>query len=190
MPPHFWLLPIFVLLLAAPIRAGKPRFATLDVAKAFEAYHLTITERTAVSEARSKLQQDTRSETLKLLEVELKDLKGRAKDPALSEDEREEYYRRYMLKNFERDSLKRQYEKHLAEQNRLINEGMVKRTYELLGDLRALARKVAEEEGFDYVFEVSGKTSSQLSTLIYIRDATDLTARIIAELNRDVAAEK
>ena len=72
---------------------------------------------------------------------------------------------------------------------------MVKRTYQLLEDVRTLARKIAEEDGFDYVFEVSGKTSSQLSALIYIREATDLTARIIGELNRnaprkDVAANE
>ena len=101
----------------------------------------------------------------------------------------------YMMKNFERDSLKREHDKYLEEQNRLINEGMVKRTYQLLKDVRTLARKIAEEDGFDYVFEVSGKTSSQLSALIYIREATDLTARIIGELNRnaprkDVAANE
>ena len=94
------------------------------------------------------------------------------------------------MKNFERDSLRREYEKHLEEQNRLIDEALVKKTYDLLGDVRAIVQRVAEEDGFDYVFEVSGKTSSQLTTLIYIRNATDLTGRIIAELNKDAPGEK
>ena len=49
---------------------------------------------------------------------------------------------------------------------------------------------VAFEEGFDHVFEVSGETSSQLSTLIYIRNATDLTDRVIKELNKKQSKEK
>ena len=195
MPLPFWVLSVFALLLAVPARAGKPKFATLDVAKAFEAYHLTITERNRVSEARAKLQQDSRRETLKLLAVELRDLKEQVEDSTFTEEQRKDFYRDYMMKNFERDSLKREHDKYLEEQNRLINEGMVKRTYQLLKDVRTLARKIAEEDGFDYVFEVSGKTSSQLSALIYIREATDLTARIIGELNRnaprkDVAANE
>lgn len=185
-----WLFPAIVLSFAIPAHAGKPRFATLDVAKAFEAYHLTVTERARVSEARGKLQQDPRRETIKLLEVELKDLKEQVEDPAFTEDQRKDYYRRYMMKNFERDSLRREYEKHLEEQNRLIDEALVKKTYDLLGDVRAIVQRVAEEDGFDYVFEVSGKTSSQLTTLIYIRNATDLTGRIIAELNKDAPGEK
>ena len=67
---------------------------------------------------------------------------------------------------------------------------MVRTTRELLGDVRAIVQKIAEEEGFDHVFEVSGETSSQLSTLIYIRNATDLTDRVIEELNKDQPKEK
>ena len=195
MPLPFWVLSVFALLLVVPARAGKPKFATLDVAKAFEAYHLTITERNRVSEARAKLQQDSRRETLKLLAVELRDLKEQVEDSTFTEEQRKDFYRDYMMKNFERDSLKREHDKYLEEQNRLINDGLVKRTYQLLEVVRILARKIAVEDGFDYVFEVSGKTSSQLSALIYIREATDLTARIIGELNRnaprkDVAANE
>ena len=189
MPLHPWLrspLPaVLGLLLSLDAAAGKPKFATLDMAKAFEAYHLTVTARAQVQEARKALQQDPRRETIKLLDVELRDLKAHVQDPIFTEAQRKDYYRRYMIKNHERLSLKREHEKHLAEQLNLINRGMVDKTRELLRNVRTIVRKIAEEDGYDHVFEVSGKTSSQLSSLIYIRNATDLTDRVIEELNRN-----
>ncbi|MCH2062883.1 MAG: OmpH family outer membrane protein [Roseibacillus sp.] len=194
MPLRPWLrspLPaVLGLLLSLDAAAGKPKLATLDMAKAFEAYHLTITARAKVEEARRTLQQDPRRETIKLLDVELRDLKTHVQDPIFTEAQRKDYYRRYMMKNHERLSLKREHEKHLAEQLNLINKGMVDKTRELLRNVRAIVRKIAEEDGYDHVFEVSGKTSSQLPSLIYIRNATDLTDRVIEELNRNRPKEE
>ena len=53
------------------LEAARPRIATIDMAKAFESYHLTHAERNRVQEARKALLQDPRPETLKLLQVEL-----------------------------------------------------------------------------------------------------------------------
>lgn len=173
------------LLLSLPSQAGKPKLGTINMARAFEAYHLTIAEKARVREAREKLQQDPRPETIKLLEVELRDLKGQAQDPALDEEQRREHYLRYMVKHQEHASLKREHEQDRSKRLELLNRNMVGKTRELLHDVQGTVRKVAEEEGIDHVFEVSGKSSSQLPSLIYIRNATDLTDRVIEELNRN-----
>jgi len=60
---------------------------------------------------------------------------------------------------------------------------MVRQTKKLLDNIRAVVRRIAGENGYDVVMETGGTTSSQVSTLIYIRDATDITDRVIAELN-------
>ena len=95
-----------------------------------------------------------------------------------------------MMKNQERLSLKRQHEQHHAEQLNLINKGMVENTRKLLRDVRAIVQEIAGKDCFDYVFEVSGKTSSQVCSLLYIRNATDLTDRVIEELNRNRPKEE
>ena len=145
MPLRPWLrspLPaVLGLLLSLDAAAGKPKLATLDMAKAFEAYHLTITARAKVEEARRTLKQDPRRETIKLLDVELRDLKTHVQDPIFTEAQRKDYYRRYMMKNHERLSLKREHEKHLAEQLNLINKGMVDKTRELLRNVRAIVMR-------------------------------------------------
>ncbi len=186
----FLLLAVLGLLLPLPATAGKPKFATLDMARAFEAYHLTISARAKVQEARKTLEQDPRGETIKLLDVELRDLKAQVENPTLTESQRRDCYRRYLTKNHERLSLKREHEKHVAEQLDLINKGMVAKTRELLRDVEAIVQKIAEEDSFDHVFEVSGKTSSRLPSLLYIRNATDLTDRVIRELNKNRPEEE
>lgn len=175
---------------ALPALAEKPKFATIDISKAFEAYHLTVTEKAKIKIARETLRKESRRETLKLLEVEVSDLKNRTQDPTLSEKEKKEAYRRYMMKNYEKVVFKRERDQHIAEQLKLINETMVKKTYEILADVRAVVQKIGEGEDYDYIFEMSGKTSSQIAPLIYIRDATDITDQVIAVLNKDKPAEK
>ena len=135
-------------------------------------------------EARKALLRDPRPETLKLLEVELGDLRGKIQDPASEERRRQQDYQRFLVKHHEYSTLKSEHERDHSAKLKILNESMVVVTRKLLNDIRIVVRKIAREEGFDHVFEIGGKTSSQLPSLLYIRDATDLTARVIEELNR------
>ena len=56
--------------------------------------------------------------------------------------------------------------------------------------MQAIVQKIAEDKDFDYVFETSGKTSSQLEPLLYIRNSTDITELVITELNKNKPPEK
>ena len=62
-------LTIIACTLCSPLKAGKPALATIDMAKAFDAYHLTALERKRVRDARETLKQDPRPGSLKLLEI-------------------------------------------------------------------------------------------------------------------------
>ena len=170
--------------LSPSLKAGRPHLATIDMAKAFESYHLTHEERNRVREARKALLRDPRPENLKLLEVELGDLRGKIQDPASEEKRRQQDYQRFLVKHHEYSTLKSEHERDHSAKLKILNESMVVVTRKLLNDIRIVVRKIAREEGFDHVFEIGGKTSSQLPSLLYIRDATDLTARVIEELNR------
>jgi len=175
--------------LSPPLEAGRPHFGTIDIAKAFESYHLTKTERNRVRDARRALNQDPRPESLKLLEVELGNLKSRMENPASEKDQRQQDYQRFLVKNHEYSTLKREHKQDHSAKLKILNESMVVVTRKLLSDIRIVVRKIAQQDGIDHVFEIGGKTSSQLPSLIYIRDATDLTARVIEELNRNQPGE-
>ena len=178
-------LTIIACTLCSPLKAGKPALATIDMAKAFDAYHLTTLERKRVRDARETLKQDPRPESLKLLEIELDDLKVRIQNPIREEKQRQEDYRLFLVKHHEYSTLKREHARDNAEKLKLLNESMVVTSRKLLKDIRLIVQKVAKKEGFDHVFETSGATSSQLPSLVYIRNATDITERVIENLNRD-----
>lgn len=170
--------------LATSAFAGKPKFAIVDVTRAFEAYHVTVLEKENIEKARAALQNDPRFEKIKLLKVELLDLRDDVRDTTRSHDEREQAFREFQIKDRDLRVLQRETSEHIAEQARIIDTAMVKKTRHLLGEVRAAIQKIAQEGGYDYVFETSGRTSSQIPPLIYIRDAVDLTAPVIDALNR------
>ena len=62
--PRLLLSTIAVLGLALTASANKPKFATADAAKAFEAYYITKTEKAEIRKARTKLKHDPRLETM------------------------------------------------------------------------------------------------------------------------------
>ncbi len=188
--PRLLLLGSVALGLMLPATAGKPKFAVVDVTRAFEAYHLAAEEKARIVADRSKLKKDPRLEKIKLTRVELLDLRNNVRDGTLSEAEREEYFRKFQMKAYELRALQRDTVQNLEEQSKNIDADMVKKTRHLLGEVHAAIRKVSLEGDFDHVFEKSGKTSSQIPPLIYIRDATDITDLVIEVLNKDAPPKK
>ena len=176
--------------LSLPLLAERPKFAVVNVTQAFEAYHLSVEEHARTRAAREELKKDKRLERIKLTRVELLDLRNNVRDATLPEAQRQEYFRKFQMKAHELRSLQRDTIHHLDEQNKTIDEAMVKKTRVLLEAVRAVVQNLGEEGGYDYVFEMGGKTSSQIAPLIYIRHATDLTELVIETLNKDAPAKK
>ncbi len=176
--------------LVPPLEAEKPRFAVVNVPQAFDAYYVTRQEKEKVGEARAKLGKDPRIEQIKLTRFELLELRDQARDKSLSESVRDDYFRKFQIKAHELSSLQRDAANYIEEQTRIIDEAMVKKTKELLGVVRARVEEIAEAAGYDFVFEQGGTTSSQISALIYIRNADDLTEKVIAALNKDAPKDQ
>jgi len=176
--------------LTAPLPAAKPRIATFDAPRAFEEYYVALAEKEKVAAAKKKLAKDPRLEQLKLTRVELLELRDKVRDTSLPEEARQEYFQKFQMKAHELNALRRDINNFREEETRKIDEAMVLRTKELLYVIRSTVRKIAEEGGFELVLEKGGTTSSQISALIYVRDATDLTPLVIEHLNKDAPKEE
>ena len=46
----------------------------------------------------------------------------------------------------------------------------------------------AKSDAYDYVFDKSGLSTSQVPFLLYTKDATDITAGLLGVLNKDAPA--
>jgi outer membrane protein len=66
---------------------------------------------------------------------------------------------------------------------------MVQRMKGILEEIRKLVEEKAKLDNFDYVFDKSGLSTSQVPILLYTKDATDITADLLKDLNKDAPAE-
>ena len=66
---------------------------------------------------------------------------------------------------------------------------MVARMKGILEEIRKLVEEKAKAEDFDYVFDKSGLSTSQVPFFLYTKDATDITAVLLKELNKDAPKE-
>jgi hypothetical protein len=66
---------------------------------------------------------------------------------------------------------------------------MVQRMKGILDEIRKLVEEKAKTEDYDYVFDKSGLSTSQVPFFLYTKDATDITAVLLKDLNKDAPAE-
>jgi Skp family chaperone for outer membrane proteins len=60
----------------------------------------------------------------------------------------------------------------------------------ILEEIRKLVEEQAKTDDYDYVFDKSGLSTSQVPFLLYTKDATDITADLLKDLNKDAPAEE
>ena len=66
---------------------------------------------------------------------------------------------------------------------------MVQRMRGILEEIRKLVEDQAKSDDYDYVFDKSGLSTSQVPFLLYTKDATDITPGLLEELNKDATPE-
>jgi Skp family chaperone for outer membrane proteins len=59
----------------------------------------------------------------------------------------------------------------------------------ILEEIRKIVEEHAKAENYDYVFDKSGLSTSQVPFLLYTKDATDVTAVLLKDLNKEAPAD-
>ncbi len=85
-------------------------------------------------------------------------------------------------------ALDRERREFLQRRNQALNEKMVQRMKGILEEIRKLVEEQAKVDNYDYVFDKSGMSTSQVPFLLYTKDATDITAGLLKNLNKDAPA--
>ena len=66
---------------------------------------------------------------------------------------------------------------------------MVQRMRGILGEIQKLVEERAKAENYDYVFDKSGMSTSQVPFLLFTKDAIDVSAALLKDLNKDAPAD-
>jgi Skp family chaperone for outer membrane proteins len=172
-----WLLP-------AAIGAGQ-RIAVADVEKIFREYY-----KSKIAEDVIRQQSEVYRAYLLKLKDELKKLEDAhavardgAQNIALSDAERAEFEVSARRKGEEIAIKRAEAEKYAVDKNKQMIKLELDKRAEVLDDIRAEVKRRAAAEGYDFVLDVSGRTSNDISMVVYFNPTADLTAELIKSLN-------
>jgi Skp family chaperone for outer membrane proteins len=170
---------------------AKLKIATVDMQQLFKEYYKTNEAQQQINVERARIQKDNNEKltAIRQIETDMGALKTQTEDPSLSDQKKAQAYKDHQAKYQEGIQLDKERREYLSRKNQALNEKMVQRMRGILEEIRKLVEERAKSENFDYVFDKSGMSTSQVPFLLYTKDATDITATLLKDLNKDAPAD-
>jgi outer membrane protein len=169
---------------------GKLNIATVDMQELFKQYYRTNEAQKQINVERARIQKDNNERLARIRELEdsLGKLRKQLDDTSLSDSKKQTLFKEWQTQQQEGIALDRERREFLQRRNQALNEKMVQRMKGILEEIRKLVEEKAKVDNFDYVFDKSGLSTSQVPFLLYTKDATDITAGLLKDLNKDAPA--
>jgi outer membrane protein len=176
---------------AAAAQEGKLKIATVDMQQLFKEYYRTNEAQMQINTERAQIQKSNQDRLNRIRELEdnIATIRKQLEDPSISDPKKQGLFKEMQGQQQEGISLDRERREYLQRKNQQLNEGMVTRMRGILNEIRLLVEEQAKSEAYDYVFDKSGLSTSQVPFLLYTKDATDITAGILKDLNKDAPKE-
>ncbi len=170
---------------------GKLKIATVDMQQLFKEYYRTNDAQKQINIERARIQKENNDRLTRIRELEnsLGNLRKQIDDPAISDSKKQTLFKDWQMQQQEGIALDRERREFLQRKNQALNETMVQRMKGILNEIRKLVEEQAKGENYDYVFDKSGLSTSQVPFLLYTKDATDITAVLLKDLNKDAPKE-
>ena len=171
----------------ATAQEGELKIATVDMQELFKQYYRTNEAQKQINVDRAKIQKDNNERMAKIREIEtsLGKLSKQLEDTTINDSKKQLLFKDWQAQQQEGIALDRERREFLQRRNQLLNEQMLTKMKGILEEIRKLVEEYAKGESFDYVFDKSGMITSQVPFLLYTKDATDVTAILLKDLNKD-----
>lgn len=179
------------LVTTAAAQQGKLNIATVDMQELFKQYYRTNEAQKQINVERARIQKDNNERLARIrdLEEELGNLRKQLEDPAINDSKKQTLFKEWQMKQQEGIALDRERREFLQRRNQALNEKMIQRMKGILEEIRKLVEEQAKVGNYDYVFDKSGLSTSQVPFLLYTKDATDITVGLLKDLNKDAPAD-
>lgn len=171
--------------------AQKLKIATVDMQALFKDYYRTNEEQKSINVERAHIQKDNNERLTRIREIddELQKLRKQLNDASIADQKKQTLLNEFKVKSEEGQGLDRERREFLQRRNQALNEKLVQRMRSILEEIRKIVEEQAKTDDYDYVFDKSGLSTSQVPFLLYTKDATDITAGLLTKLNADAPAE-
>ena len=174
----------------AMAQEGKLKIATVDMQELFKQYYKTNEAQKQINVDRARINKENNDRLARIRELEesLGSLKKQLDDPAINDSKKQAVLKDAQSQQQEGIALDRERREYLQRKNQALNETMVQRMKGILEEIRKLVEEKAKVDNYDYVFDKSGLSTSQVPVLLYTKDATDITQGLLKDLNKDAPA--
>jgi len=195
-------LPLFIILMGMGGQisgleaAEKSRTAVVNIQEVFREYYKSVVAQEQINVERARIQKESNEvqQRVKVMDAAIKTLKTRLADPVRSvnrsEKEQKTLRRELGIRIQERDSLEGARKSQIHDRHSELNRKMVVRMQAILQEIRHYVEETGRKAGYDYVFDMAGLNTSQVPPVLYAKDATDITAIILKELNKNAPQER
>jgi outer membrane protein len=175
----------------ASAQDGQVKIATVDMQELFKQYYRTNEAQQQINVERARIQKDNNERLARIRDLEnnLSNLRRQLEDPSINESRKQELFKDWQMQQQEGIALDRERREFMQRRNQALNEKMVQRMKGILEEIRALVEEQARADDYDYVFDKSGLSTSQVPFVLYTKDATDITATLLKDLNKNAPAE-
>jgi len=165
----------------------SPRIGTVDMQELFKEYYRTNEAQEQVNAERARIQKDNNERLVRIRELEasIRELRNQIDDPVMSTSRKQNLFRELQSQQQEAIHLDRERREFLQRRNQALNEKMIRSMRGILEEIRALVAEQGRKDDYDFIFDKSGLSTSQVPILLYGKDATDITERLLEDLNRD-----
>lgn len=166
--------------------AGEPAMATVDMQKLFKEYHRTIDAQRRFNAEYARIQKgvNERGEAMNRVRGMLGQLAKQIKEGELSGEELQAKQREGQMLTQELRLMEHGAREFSTTEKQRVAKLKAASMRGIMKEIQGKVADHAKKQGFDFVFDKSGKNSNQVSFFIYLRDAQDITAYILKELNK------
>ncbi len=170
--------------------AAELKVATIDLQKLVNDFYKTDDAQKELSLVQTRIQTENKArlERIRKIQEELEGLKGQLQDGALAEAKMKELEEQYRDKNNEGIALDRERREYLERRTRSLNERMGRQMRVIVEEINKIVEDKARQGNYDFVFDKSARSGGGMQFLTYSKDSFDITAEILAELNKDAPA--
>ena len=175
---------------AAQQPSARLKIATVDIQALFKSFNPTKEAQAKFEEEQQGVVKQIEERKVKMEEVkkELEIMEKQLGDPSIADAKKQALYAGRQAKRQEAEAFQKEGEEFVQRKQRAIGEQVQIRMKGILDQIRAKVQKHAETEGYDYVLDKTGTSTTQVPILLYTKDATDITDALLKTINDGLPA--
>ena len=166
--------------------AENPKIATVDMQKLFKEYHRTDKAQKQFNAEYARIQKgvNERRASISRLRRMLLALAETLKKGEVPEDDKEAKQREGRLIAQQLKMMEGEMKAFSEREKRKVAQMKAASMQGIMGEIRKKVIDHSQQQGYDFVFDKSGKNTNQVSFFLYLKDAKDITANLLKELNK------